>query len=113
MLGSVSEGIADDCEGRMREKLRRLILDLQDSLTALERCRKPVLAAVHGYCFGGDWTAELTGVGVPLRLPDGRLAAIACTGARAHFTDRRLAVAGERLKAIVAGLAKVPGGDDI
>ena len=53
MLGSVSEGIADDCEGRMREKLRRLILDLQDSLTALERCRKPVLAAVHGYCFGG------------------------------------------------------------
>jgi enoyl-CoA hydratase len=37
----------------MREKLRRLILDLQDCLTAIERCRKPVLAAVHGYCFGG------------------------------------------------------------
>jgi enoyl-CoA hydratase/carnithine racemase len=53
MLGSVSEGIADDCEGRMREKLRRLILDLQDSLTALERCRKPVLAAIHGHCLGG------------------------------------------------------------
>ena len=53
MLGSVSEGIADDCEGRMREKLRRLILDLQDSLTAIERCRKPVLAAIHGHCLGG------------------------------------------------------------
>jgi len=53
MLGSVSEGVADECEARMREKLRRLILDLQDCLTAIERCRKPVLAAVHGYCFGG------------------------------------------------------------
>jgi len=53
MLGSVSEGVADDCEGRMREKLRRLILDLQDSLSALERCRKPVLAAIHGHCIGG------------------------------------------------------------
>jgi enoyl-CoA hydratase len=53
MLGSVSEGVADECEGRMREKLRRLILDLQDSLTSIERCRKPVLAAIHGYCFGG------------------------------------------------------------
>jgi enoyl-CoA hydratase len=45
--------IADDCEGRMREKLRRLILDLQDTLTSLERCRKPVLAAIHGACIGG------------------------------------------------------------
>ncbi|MCB1893311.1 MAG: enoyl-CoA hydratase/isomerase family protein, partial [Rhodocyclaceae bacterium] len=26
---------------------------LQDSLTAIERCRKPVLAAIHGYCLGG------------------------------------------------------------
>ena len=53
MLGSVRQEIADPCEGRMREKLRRLILDLQDSLTALERCRKPVLAAIHGHCLGG------------------------------------------------------------
>ena len=69
--------------------------------------------AEKGYCFGGDWTAELPGVGVPLRLPDGRLASIACTGSRAHFTDKRLAAAGERLKAITAGMAKLPGGDDI
>lgn len=53
MLGSVREEIADGCDGRMREKLRRLILDLQDSLTAIERCRKPVLAAIHGHCLGG------------------------------------------------------------
>ena len=37
----------------MREKLRRLILDLQDSLTSIERGRKPVLAAIHGHCIGG------------------------------------------------------------
>lgn len=53
LLGSVRHEIADACDGRMREKLRRLILDLQDSLTALERCRKPVLAAIHGHCIGG------------------------------------------------------------
>jgi enoyl-CoA hydratase len=52
MMGLGSE-IADDCEGRMREKLRRLILDLQDTLTSLERCRKPVLAAIGGGCIGG------------------------------------------------------------
>jgi enoyl-CoA hydratase len=45
--------VHDDCDGRAREKLRRLILDLQDALTSLERCRKPVLAAIHGGCIGG------------------------------------------------------------
>jgi enoyl-CoA hydratase len=53
LLAGVRQEIADPCEGRSREKLRRLILDLQDSLTALERCRKPVLAAIHGHCLGG------------------------------------------------------------
>ena len=43
----------DDCDGRSREKLRRMILDLQDTLTSIERCRKPVLAAIHGACIGG------------------------------------------------------------
>lgn len=36
-----------------REKLRRTILDLQASNNAIEQCRKPVIAAVHGYCIGG------------------------------------------------------------
>jgi len=52
MLGLGAQ-IADDCEGRQREKLRRIILDLQDTLSSLERCRKPVLAAIHGGCIGG------------------------------------------------------------
>ena len=53
MLAGVADEVDDDCEGRKREKLRRVILDLQDTLTSLERCRKPVIAAVHGACIGG------------------------------------------------------------
>ncbi len=40
-------------DGRKRERLRRKILEMQDSFTAMERCRVPVLAAVHGACIGG------------------------------------------------------------
>jgi enoyl-CoA hydratase len=36
-----------------REHLRKTILDLQESNNAIERCRKPVIAAVHGPCIGG------------------------------------------------------------
>jgi enoyl-CoA hydratase len=53
MLMGIGPQIEDDCDGRRREKLRRLILKLQDTLTSIERCRKPVLAAVHGACIGG------------------------------------------------------------
>jgi 1,4-dihydroxy-2-naphthoyl-CoA synthase len=52
-LASVGDVVRDRCDGRSREKLRRLVLDLQDTLTAIERCRKPVLAAIHGPCIGG------------------------------------------------------------
>ncbi|MCD5363695.1 crotonase/enoyl-CoA hydratase family protein [Chromobacterium aquaticum] len=53
MLMGVQAAIADDCEARKREKLRRLILDLQDCVNSLERCAKPVIVAVHGACVGG------------------------------------------------------------
>ncbi len=39
--------------GRMGEALRRLVLDLQNSLSALEQVRIPVLAAIQGGCIGG------------------------------------------------------------
>ena len=41
------------CEARKREHLRKFIFFLQDSITAIERCAKPVIAAVHGGCIGG------------------------------------------------------------
>jgi enoyl-CoA hydratase/carnithine racemase len=36
-----------------RENTRIKILALQDGLTAIEKCRKPVIAAVHSHCIGG------------------------------------------------------------
>jgi enoyl-CoA hydratase len=53
MIMGMNAQIANDCDGRSREAMRRVILDMQDTLTSLERCRKPVLAAIHGGCIGG------------------------------------------------------------
>lgn len=53
MLAGVAQRIAAADEARSREALRRLIRDLQDCLSTVERCRKPVLAAIHGACLGG------------------------------------------------------------
>lgn len=53
MLGSIQQRIAHADGARSREALRRLILDLQDCLSSIERCRKPVLAAIQGACVGG------------------------------------------------------------
>ena len=37
----------------MRERIRKVILRLQEAVNVMERCRKPVIAAVGGYCLGG------------------------------------------------------------
>ena len=50
-IGLQSEEI--DCEGRKRDFLRREILLLQAAFNEIERCRKPVIAAVQGTCIGG------------------------------------------------------------
>jgi len=36
-----------------REKLRIWIKEMQEGMNAVEKCRKPVITAVHGYCIGG------------------------------------------------------------
>jgi enoyl-CoA hydratase len=38
--------------GRKQEYLRQFIAGLQDSVNAIESCRKPVLAAIQGFCLG-------------------------------------------------------------
>jgi enoyl-CoA hydratase/carnithine racemase len=53
MLAGIRSAVADDCGAHSREKLRSLVLDLQDTLTSIERCRKPVIAEIHGACVGG------------------------------------------------------------
>jgi len=35
------------------ERLRAIIVEMQRAVDAVEACRKPVLAAVHGHCLGG------------------------------------------------------------
>lgn len=42
-----------DTSARGRAGLKAKILELQESITAIERCRKPVIAAIHGHCIGG------------------------------------------------------------
>jgi enoyl-CoA hydratase len=50
MLAEFEDGAG--CPGRAGERTHATITDLQDVLTWFERCRKPVLAAVHGACVG-------------------------------------------------------------
>jgi enoyl-CoA hydratase/carnithine racemase len=45
--------ILGDGSALSREKLRRRILELQGSTQAIDHCRVPVIAAIHGYCIGG------------------------------------------------------------
>ena len=37
----------------MHHQVRDFISDLQDCITSIEQCRKPVIAAIHGSCIGG------------------------------------------------------------
>lgn len=53
VLMNIQEFQKISCEGRKREKLQQFIHKLQKTVTALEACRKPVLAAVSGACVGG------------------------------------------------------------
>lgn len=48
-LFSVRDG---SCPGRAQEQLFGTIRSLQEVFTAVERCRTPVIAAVHGACVG-------------------------------------------------------------
>lgn len=53
-LSSISERVLSGSDrGRIGENLRREIKFLQDAITSIERCRKPVIAAIHGACIGG------------------------------------------------------------
>jgi len=52
ILTSQGEDHGDDDQGRAREKLRRSIKHMQAAISAVEECRKPVIASVHGGCIG-------------------------------------------------------------
>lgn len=44
---------AGGTDAKLREGFRRQIKDLQDAVTSLAICAKPVIAAVDGWCIGG------------------------------------------------------------
>lgn len=52
MLAALAAVGGDGCAGRASERLWRTIRELQEVFTAVERCRVPVIAAVHGACVG-------------------------------------------------------------
>ncbi len=51
-LTDMQQQLAQLAQGRRQEFLRQFIMTLQDSANAIERCRKPVLAAIQGFCWG-------------------------------------------------------------
>jgi len=52
VLGSLQARAAGSPE-ETKQQLIAFIEKIQDTITAIERCRKPVLAAIHGGCIGG------------------------------------------------------------
>jgi len=50
---NLTQEIAEGEPGRLREQLYRTILELQETMSSLEKCRVPVLAAIQGGCIGG------------------------------------------------------------
>ncbi|HJM61085.1 MAG TPA: enoyl-CoA hydratase-related protein, partial [Alphaproteobacteria bacterium] len=51
VMGSFADREGD--AGRRGERLRRSVLDMQESFSVIDRCRVPVIAAVQGACIGG------------------------------------------------------------
>jgi enoyl-CoA hydratase len=40
-------------DGERQRQLHQMIRHMQHAVTSVERCRVPVIAAIHGYCLGG------------------------------------------------------------
>ncbi|MBM75872.1 MAG: enoyl-CoA hydratase [Proteobacteria bacterium] len=53
LAGALFSSISHLPEGQKQEALCGRIKELQRAFSALEHCRKPVIAAVHGSCIGG------------------------------------------------------------
>lgn len=52
MLAELTELADPSQQGEVKWRLIPKIKELQETMTAIERCRKPVIAAVHGHCIG-------------------------------------------------------------
>ncbi|MFW6240525.1 MAG: crotonase/enoyl-CoA hydratase family protein [Thermodesulfobacteriota bacterium] len=52
MIPEIPELLESEQKGGVKWRLLPKIRDLQEAINAVERCRKPVIAAVHGHCLG-------------------------------------------------------------
>ncbi len=52
MAGELPELMDGEQKGGVKWRLLKRIYALQDAISCIERCRKPVIAAIHGYCIG-------------------------------------------------------------
>ncbi len=52
MIGELPELMDPAQKGGVKWELIKKIYPLQETMTCIENCRKPVIAAVHGYCIG-------------------------------------------------------------
>ncbi|MCK9230010.1 MAG: crotonase/enoyl-CoA hydratase family protein [Syntrophales bacterium] len=48
-----AQELLGDGSARWREWLQWKVLRMQEGMNSIERCRKPVIAALHGHCIGG------------------------------------------------------------
>lgn len=52
MVGEIPELLDPAQKGGVKQQLIQKIYALQETMTCIENCRKPVIAAVHGHCIG-------------------------------------------------------------
>jgi enoyl-CoA hydratase/carnithine racemase len=52
LIMKLVQEVSDLADGYKQEVLRTKIVKMQKAFTALEECRKPVIAAIHGSCMG-------------------------------------------------------------
>jgi len=52
MVADLPELLDKEQKGGIKWRLLRKIYKMQDTMTCIERCSKPVIAAIHGYCIG-------------------------------------------------------------
>jgi enoyl-CoA hydratase len=53
LLHALQTKVSALAPGHQAEKLETFIRELQGCVSALEQCRKPIIAAIHGACIGG------------------------------------------------------------
>ncbi|WP_082634132.1 crotonase/enoyl-CoA hydratase family protein [Arthrobacter alpinus] len=83
-LGKLGPGAT--AQAAQRTELNGLIRSLQDAVTSVATCRKPVIAAVHGWCIGGGVDlisaadVRLASVDAQFSIREARLAIVADVG---------------------------------